>query len=133
MNATRFPAAGLTAEEARFVEAAVGSILPESIHAEQSIDAVGYLNRQFGSNSDFKSRDVYRRGIAAIHDHCRLAYGRSFHELSTTQQHVVLSLLEDGCTEAGFEDHARLVDLLLRHAAEAYFDATCSRQRKRCV
>src|SRR6267154_4083935 len=62
------PAAGLTAEEARFVEAAVGSILPEPMHAEQSIDAVGYLNRQFGSKArHLDVRDMYRRGIAAIH------------------------------------------------------------------
>ncbi len=96
------------------------------MHAEQSIDAVGYLNRQFGSTTArcVDVRDAYRRGIAAIHDHCRLAYGRSFHELSLVQKHVVLSQLEDGCAEAGFEDHARLVDLLVRHAAEAYFDAT---------
>ena len=122
MNATS--AAALTAEEARFVEAAVGSILPEPMHAEPSIDAVGYLNRQFGSKARrIDVRDMYRRGIAAIHDHCRLAYGRSFHELSLYQKHVVLSQFEDGCTEAGFEDHTRFVDLLVRHAAEAYLDA----------
>jgi Gluconate 2-dehydrogenase subunit 3 len=122
MNATS--AAALSAVEARFIEAAVASILPEPVHPEPSIDAVGYLNRQFASKARrVDVRGLYRRGIAAIHDHCRLAYGRSFHELSLYQKHVVLSQFEDGCTEATFEDHTRFVDLLVRHAAEASLDA----------
>jgi len=132
----------LSDEEARFVSAAVALILPEPIHAGLSVDAPGFLEKLFAVDADclltladdagssevgmsvVQVRDAYRQGIAAVQQHCIERHWRVFEDLCVRDQHLVLSFLEDGVAEMGFLGHAGFFRLLVRHAAEAYFDAT---------
>lgn len=132
----------LAEAEAAFVAAAAELILPEPLHAGVEVDVVEFLEGLFASDSgccrdlatapNLTERvgrtavvlDQYRRGVAAVQHYCEAAHGLPFHELRVRDKHLILSLLEDGCSEAGFEEHAEFFRLLVLHASEAYFDET---------
>ena len=132
----------LSEAEAAFVAAAAALILPEPLHAGIEVDAVEFLEGLFASDSGCCRElatapnltepddgaavvlDQYRGGVAAVQRYCVAAHGRPFQELRVRDKHLILSLLEDGCSEAGFEKHAAFFRLLVLHASEAYFDKT---------
>jgi hypothetical protein len=126
-------ASRLTEEEARFVWAAASLILAGSPgHDRIGPDVVAFVERLLaGEQGGFDTSTeraaellaTYRLGISAIQVHCAAEYGMAFDELPSSCMYQVLSLLEDGDRAAGFERHTHLIPLLLRHAAEAYFEA----------
>lgn len=102
-------------------------------------DATPYVERRLCGPMDEPSPlaagegslDDYRSALAAVQTHCFQRHRKLFEELDVSQQYAVLSLLEDGDRQAGFDHHARLVPALVRYAAEAFFDAVQGPSRSR--
>ena len=128
--------------EARFVDSAFAVLLPASGHVwrEASSGAAEFVDERLQSGRDHHLQiavdlgvgdlkltgdqvlRTYRRGIEAVHRHCAARYGKAFHQLARSQQHLVLGLLQWESSGSGPQHHGFLFPLLVQHAAEACFE-----------
>src|SRR5262249_15018526 len=98
----------LNLEEAAAVEAFAERLMPGApgMSGAREAGVLNYIDLALaGAYTDL--RDFYRRGLAALAEHCRAAHGKSFVELSPAQQDEVIKAIEDGKAESFIWPSAR--------------------------
>lgn len=114
----REPLQALTAAEADLLDAVVARLIPsdETGPGAREAQAVRYIDRALaGALSG--SREAYRVGLAALDRYARQSRGRTFLELSPTDQDSVLIDVETGGAtgaNAGFQGSSALFFAMVR-------------------
>jgi gluconate 2-dehydrogenase gamma chain len=84
-------------EDAATIAALTERVMPGAPGKPGARDAgvLNYIDLALaGAYSDLQ--DFYRRGLAALDDHCRKAHGKPFAQLTTAQQDEVITAMVDG-------------------------------------
>src|SRR3954470_5372659 len=92
----------LNEEDSAAVDALTERLMPGAPGQPGARDAgvLNYIDLALaGAYADLQ--DFYRRGCAALEDHCRKTYSRSFAQLTTAQQDAVINAMVEG-KAAGF-------------------------------
>jgi gluconate 2-dehydrogenase gamma chain len=76
---------------------------------------------QQGPQSETTPAEVYRRGVAALDDHCKQALGSRFSELSDAQKDSVIKSLEDGQVNIADFRGQEFFALVLKDARMGFF------------
>ena len=77
---------------------------------------------QQGMQSPLTPKQHYRAGLAALDKHCRAGFaGKSFRELSPTQQDTLLQGLEKGGVKLDGVNGQKFFTLLLKNTQEGFF------------
>jgi gluconate 2-dehydrogenase gamma chain len=116
----------LTASEADLLDAIVARLIPSDANGPgaREAQAVRYIDRALAGALS-SSREAYRVGLAALDRYARASRGRSFLELSPTDQDSVLIDVETGAAtgaRAGFQgSSAQFFNLVRAHTWQGTF------------
>lgn len=125
-TAAREPLQALTAVEADLLDAIVARLIPSDANGPgaREAKAVRYIDRALTGALN-ASREAYRVGLAALDRYSRSSRGRTFTELSPTEQDSVLIDVETGAATgsgAGFQgSSAQFFNLVRAHTWQGTF------------
>jgi gluconate 2-dehydrogenase gamma chain len=113
----------LNEEDSAAVDALTERLMPGAPGQPGARDAgvLNYIDLALaGAYADLQ--DFYRRGCAALEDHCRKTYSRSFAQLTTAQQDAVINTMVEG-KAAGFTwpTSQQFFNMLRTHTMEGMF------------
>lgn len=112
----------LTAVEADLLEAIVERLVPSDEHGPGAREAraAHYIDRALGG-ALAASRPAYAQGLAALERYATASRGKSFLQLSHTDQDSVLIDLETGAATAFTGSSAQFFTLVLNHTRQGMF------------
>ena len=122
MAAAREPLENLTATEADLLEAIVARLIPTDANGPGATEAraAHYIDRALGG-ALASSRQAYTAGLAALDRYSRSSRGKTFTELSATDQDSVLIDVETGAATGFTGSSAPFFSLVLNHTHQGTF------------
>jgi gluconate 2-dehydrogenase gamma chain len=87
----------LNADDSATIEAFTERLMPgePGVPGARDADVLNYIDLALaGAYADLQ--DFYRRGLAALEDHCRKTFAKSFVQLTPAQQDAVITALTEG-------------------------------------
>jgi gluconate 2-dehydrogenase gamma chain len=122
MEAAREPLENLTATEADLLEAIVARLIPTDANGPGAAEAraAHYIDRALGG-ALASSRPAYTSGLAALDRYARSSRGKTFTELSATDQDSVLIDVETGAATGFTGSSAQFFALVLNHTHQGTF------------
>ena len=122
MAAAREPLENLTATEADLLEAIVARLIPTDANGPGATEAraAHYIDRALGG-ALASSRQAYTAGLAALDRYSRSSRGKTFTELSATDQDSVLIDVETGAATGFTGSSAPFFGLVLNHTHQGTF------------
>ena len=122
MEAAREPLENLTAAEADLLEAVVARLIPTDANGPGATEAraAHYIDRALGG-ALASSRQAYTTGLAALDRYARSSRGKTFTELSATDQDSVLIDVETGAATGFTGSSAQFFALILNHTHQGTF------------
>ena len=120
--AAREPLENLTATEADLLEAIVARLIPTDANGPGATEAraAHYIDRALGG-ALASSRQAYTAGLAALDRYSRSSRGKTFTELSATDQDSVLIDVETGAATGFTGSSAAFFALVLNHTHQGTF------------
>lgn len=136
-----------SAEEWRFIHAAVARLIPSDERGPGAIEAgvpefidrqmqtpygeggIWYMQGPFvpdaspemGYQAKLVPQQIYRFGIKEVNDWTSKQYDKAFHELGSDEQHTVLAALDNGETQFESVPVRTFFNLLLQNTKEGFF------------